>query len=127
MGIILAVGSQPDMVDMIEEAVRGFDHEIHCVTDPGKAVKVVESVELDAVIVDIHEQGKHLVGVQLAEILHQYRDIHTVVIATSDEPGDKHTALAAGFDAFLVKPFDFSYLRATLQMYLTEGGMTIRT
>ncbi|MEL6148059.1 MAG: response regulator [Chloroflexota bacterium] len=127
MGLILAVGSQPELIEMITVAVRGTDYQIHRVKDPGKVPHVVESVHVDAVIVDIHETGKTITGMDVAEAIREQGNNETIVIAVSDESADKYVALAAGFDAFLVQPFDFSRLRATLQMYLSEAGMTLRT
>jgi DNA-binding response OmpR family regulator len=123
MAIILAVDSQLETI--LADAANDLGHQFHYISNPDIALRTLSSIEIDAVIVDISQRGEKYAGIDVAQIIKQDLQTQTIAIAISDDPHHKHIALAANFDAFLLKPFDFRFLRATLQMYLTEAGMTI--
>jgi CheY-like chemotaxis protein len=112
---ILIVDDHPDTLDMLSQACQANGAEPVPATSARDAMRVVESQPPDALITDIGLRGED--GVWLLRAVRQRYPSLPVIALTGRSPED---ALAAGFDAVLLKPTDPWQLCDELRRLLRE-------
>jgi CheY-like chemotaxis protein len=100
----------------------GFE-QVHVVTDPREAVRVIRQVDPELVVLDI--RMPHLTGAQVIQALGQ-RPGHRpgLLVYSATEPEELDAALAGtglGYDAFLAKPATLQELRTALESVRALG------
>jgi EAL domain-containing protein (putative c-di-GMP-specific phosphodiesterase class I)/AmiR/NasT family two-component response regulator len=96
-----------ELLDMVLRRI-GIRH-IHTLTDPREAMAVIERVDPDLILLDLHMP--HLDGFTLlAEIVgHAAGTYQPVLVLTADTTTEaSHRALSIGAKDFLTKPFDIT-------------------
>lgn len=100
----------------------GFD-EVHVVTDPREALRVVRQVDPELVVLDV--RMPHLTGAQVIQAIGR-RSAHRpgllVYSATAREELDRALqGTGLGYDAFLPKPATLQELKAAIAAVLALG------
>ena len=112
---ILIVDDHPDTLDMLSQACEANLAAAVSATSARAALALVESEQPDALITDIGLRGED--GVWLLNEVRRIRPSLPVIALTGRSPED---ALAAGFDAVLLKPTDPWQLCDELRRVLRE-------
>jgi DNA-binding response OmpR family regulator len=113
---ILIVDDHPDTLDMLSQACEASAAEAHTAISAKAALELIADQRPDAVITDIGLRGED--GVWLLGELRRTHPGVPVIALTGRSPED---ALAAGFDAVLLKPTDPWELCDELRRVLREG------
>ena len=112
---ILIADDHPDTLDMLSQACEANLAAAVSATSARAALALVESEQPDALITDIGLRGED--GVWLLNEVRRIRPSLPVIALTGRSPED---ALAAGFDAVLLKPTDPWQLCDELRRVLRE-------
>jgi two-component system sensor histidine kinase ChiS len=101
----------------------GFE-QVHVVTDPREAVRVIRQVDPELVVLDI--RMPHLSGAQVIQALGKrpaHRPGLLIYSATAREELDKAlTGTGLGYDAFLAKPATLQELRTAIESVRSQGA-----
>jgi CheY-like chemotaxis protein len=114
---VLLVEDQANVRYVLTESLRNLGCTVTSVADGEEALKVLEGLSVDLMLVDLRLPG--ISGWEMARRLRQggqdsARDGMIVGLTASPLPEDARSALAAGMDAVLVKPVREEDLQALL-------------
>ena len=112
---VLIVDDHADTLDMLSQACESQAAEAVSASSAREALALVESARPDVLITDIGLRGED--GVWLLKEVRRLRPTLPVIALTGRSPED---ALAAGFDAVLLKPTDPWQLCDELRRVLTR-------
>ena len=104
---ILLVEDSQDARDMLRIYLAELGHHVYEAADGWSAVDAAERIAPDVALIDIGLPG--LDGFQVAgriRAVPEGKDMFLVALSGYGQPKDRHQALEAGFNAYLVKPFD---------------------
>jgi CheY-like chemotaxis protein len=108
--LILVVDDNRDAADSLAALLEIDGHQVKAVYTAEEGLEEVELLKPDLVLLDIG-----LPGISGYEVVQRIKAAHPLinVVAVSGygRPEDKQRAIAAGFDAHLVKPVDFDVLK----------------
>lgn len=107
---VLLVEDSRSVRRAITLALRASGFDVTAVADGNQALAVLGTVGPDVVVTDVAMPGMD--GIELVRTL-RVREVAVPVLFVSarDSEHDRRTALAAGGDAYLVKPFGLAELR----------------
>jgi signal transduction histidine kinase/ActR/RegA family two-component response regulator len=112
---IVLVEDNPDSRDVVSTLLRMKGHDVKIAVDGPTGIEAIDSGAADVALVDIG-----LPGFDGTEVARRVRgrsgghDLILIALTGYGTPEDRATALAAGFDAFLVKPFDLAAFEAAV-------------
>jgi two-component system NtrC family response regulator len=110
---ILIVDDEPNYLIVLSELLRDEGFEVFTAPDGGSGIKIVDEVDLDAVVTDMQMPGMN--GLQfLKEVKKRNRDLPVVVITAFAEVDKAVEAMQAGAYNYLAKPFSNDELIITL-------------
>jgi two-component system, chemotaxis family, CheB/CheR fusion protein len=112
---VLIVDDNEDAAQSIALLVRSWGHEAVVAFDGPSAIILAEKFKPQTALLDIGMPGMN--GYQLARHLRavpQYASLQLVAMTGFSRDEDRRAALAAGFDAHLIKPVDVDQLEALL-------------
>lgn len=113
---ILIVDDQPDIRRLINLTL-GRRYEITEANDGAGALTQISANRPDAIILDVMMPG----GIDGIDVLKhvkndkQLRDVFVVMVTAKGQAGDLESAMRAGADGYLIKPFSPLQLMALLQ------------
>ncbi|NML16603.1 hybrid sensor histidine kinase/response regulator [Azohydromonas caseinilytica] len=120
---IALVEDNRDVEEMTSSLLRLAGHQVVCAVDGESAVALVQGQQTEVALLDIGLPG--IDGLEVARRIRALRSPAAVVLIALTGYGDTRTreaAAAAGFDAFLQKPFDLrSFEEAVLDAW-SHGG-----
>lgn len=112
---ILVAEDERDLNEILCKKLRSEDYCVDGCFDGEEALDYLESVEYDAVVLDIMMPKRN--GLQVVEQLRRQGNHTPVLFLTArDSIDDRVTGLDAGADDYLVKPFAFDELLARLRV-----------
>lgn len=107
-------------VMMLNELIEGFSEAAKiCHTDPAEALRWAAANPVDVVITDYDMPGMD--GIELTKALRRIpatADIPVIMITAIEDPGVRLSALAAGANDFITKPFDAAEVKARVRNML---------
>jgi DNA-binding response OmpR family regulator len=110
---ILVVDDDPQIRNVIAEALHDEGYRVRAAADGLKALREIAADPPDVVIADIRMPG--LDGITLAERLARRSATPPVILMSADRPG-----LACAGRAFLAKPFQLDELSGAVARALTQ-------
>ncbi len=119
---ILAVEDNLTNMILISRIVEAEGHELIEVDDGYTALRMLEGLEPDLILLDINIPGIH--GLELARWLKadiRYKNIPLIAITANVLHGDRERCLKAGCDAYLPKPLDIGELRDLMRRMLATA------
>lgn len=122
MSRILLADDSPGALRLGEQILTSHGIEVVSVTDGAIALRRLEDVDPDLLIVDVFLATKN--GFEIARFLKaqpQYRLLPVVFAAAPADKFDEQDAKNAGAEAILRKPFEASVLLATIQPLLEKS------
>lgn len=118
---VLIVDDQDTIRKMLRLTLTGR-YELHEAADSGEAWEALRRLRPDAVILDIMMPGD-MDGYQLCEKLRADRElhaIHVIMVTARGQDADRQRGIAAGADAYFVKPFSPLALARHLESAFAE-------
>src|SRR5262245_42798560 len=101
---ILIADDEPNILDIMVDALQDAGYEVIGVRDGDAALKALKTEPYDLALIDV--MMPKIDGYHLAAQIRSFKKPPKVVIVTSrDYNHDKNVLHAAGVDAFLPKPF----------------------
>ena len=116
---ILVVEDEPGIQELISYGLRQAGHEIFCAGDAEQAMKIVNDVLPDLVLLDWMLPG--MSGIELAKILRRTprtKNIPIIMLTARSEECDKISGLEIGADDYITKPFSTRELAARIKAVL---------
>jgi signal transduction histidine kinase/ActR/RegA family two-component response regulator len=104
---ILVVDDNADCREMLQMLLELDGYEVSTAEDGFSALESIRRIQPDVALVDIGLPGVD--GYQVARHVRQdssLQHVHLVALTGYGRPADRQAAMAAGFDAHLVKPLD---------------------
>ena len=120
-GTILIVDDEPTYSYALVEILRADGYKVQLVTSGDKALEVIDEVSPDLLLVDIVMPA--MSGITLINELRTtsaWADLPIIVVSARTMPEDRASALEAGADYFLAKPFSRQELRAVIQPFIPD-------
>ncbi|MDC0575251.1 phosphate regulon transcriptional regulator PhoB [Nitrosomonadaceae bacterium] len=116
---ILVVEDEPGIQELLSYGLRQAGHEIFCAGDAEQAMKIVNDVLPDLVLLDWMLPG--MSGIELAKILRRTprtKNIPIIMLTARSEECDKISGLEIGADDYITKPFSIRELVARIKAVL---------
>ncbi len=116
---ILAIEDNLTNMLLISRVVEAEGHELIEADDGNAALKKLDGLEPDIILLDINIPGIH--GLDLARRLKsdsRYKHIPLIATTANVLHGDRERCLSAGCDAYLPKPLDIRELRVLMRTLL---------
>ena len=116
MSRILVVDDEPQIRKALSVTLRASGYEVDPVGSGEEAVTQAAAHRPDAVLLDLGLPG--IDGIEVIEALRGWTDVPIVVLSVRGEETDKISALDAGADDYVTKPFGMGELLARLRVVL---------
>ncbi len=103
---VLILDDNTDTLALTRHQLRGL-YDVKTVADADSALETARTSTFDALLLDINLGGGHD-GIDVLHAIREldrYKDVPIVALTAYAMPGDEDRFLAAGFDAYLSKPF----------------------
>lgn len=119
MNKVLVVDDEKDVCDLLKEFLDFKGYDTYTAFDGGTALKMVEEIRPDVLLLDIVMPG--MSGIEVLKEIKK-RDFSTAVVmatAVADEEIAKRTLQLGAYD-YVIKPFDLNYLETVLLVKMAE-------
>jgi two-component system KDP operon response regulator KdpE len=117
---VLVVDDEPQILRALETALRGAGYEIDTAATGEAALTQAALHQPDAIILDLVLPGKS--GAEVCRELREWSQVPIVILSAVGEEREKVTALDAGADDYVTKPFGVDELLARLRASLRRAG-----
>ena len=116
---VLVVDDEVPYVGVLREILTSYGLDVLVAYQGHQALNLVESVKPNLIMLDMMMPG--IDGLTLLRQLRQQpglRDTPVIMVSANAANKDRESALSAGADAFLAKPFSAKELRAALRTFV---------
>jgi DNA-binding response OmpR family regulator len=128
MSKILIVDDDPHIRELVRIFLHNEGFDIYEAVDGVEALKTLESVKADMVILDV--MMPNMDGWELCQELRESYDIPLLMLTAKGETSQKVKGFQLGTDDYLVKPFEplelVARVRALLKRYRIESSQTVQ-
>lgn len=125
MSDLLVVEDDAQLRKALTLTLRSRGHAVHAVGTGQEALARVASTRLDAVVLDLGLPD--LDGLAVIAAVRETSSVPIVVLSARRDQADKVTALDAGADDYLTKPFGIEELMARLRAAQRRSGAPVDT
>lgn len=120
---VLIVDDEPNIVASLEFLLRQSGYEVHVAADGAAALRQVQAVAPDLVLLDVMMPETNGYDVcQRIRAHPEWRDIRIVILSAKGREAEMTKGLSLGADAYVTKPFSNAELVARIGELLQEGG-----
>lgn len=119
MGTVLVVDDEPQIRRVLRAALNGEGHQVVEAASVHQAISSVAANRPDLVILDLGLPDGD--GITVVRSLREWSDIPILILSVRGQEADKITALDAGADDYLTKPFGTGELLARLRAALRRA------
>lgn len=119
---ILISDDNPDIRKILVMRLEINGYEVEEAYDGEEAVEKIREGDVDLVVLDL--MMPKLSGFEVCRMIkfdENYKDLPIVVLSALDQQGDREKAIAAGADAYFIKPFDLDLLLSKISSLLSEN------
>jgi two-component system, OmpR family, KDP operon response regulator KdpE len=116
---ILAVDDEPQMRRALKANLTARGYDVDVVPDGETAIRVAGERPPDLVILDLGLPG--MSGIEVIEALRSWSKVPILVLSARDADPDKISALDAGADDYVTKPFSIGELMARVRAALRRA------
>lgn len=113
---ILAVDDEPQILRALRTSLTARGHEVATAPNGETALDSLSSGQFDLVILDLGLPG--IDGVEVIRRLRNWSAVPVIVLSVRDAQADKVSALDAGADDYVTKPFSMDELQARMRAVL---------
>ncbi|PLT29529.1 DNA-binding response regulator [Peribacillus deserti] len=100
---ILVVDDEKPIADILQFNLKKEGFDVHCAYDGNEAVKMVEEITPDLILLDIMLPGRD--GMEVCREVRKKYDIPIIMLTAKDSEIDKVLGLELGADDYVTKPF----------------------
>ena len=125
MSELLVVEDDDQLRKALALTLRARGYDVRTAANGADAIAVVQSTRLDAVILDLGLPD--IDGVEVIERVRTTSSVPIVVLSARRDQSDKVSALDAGADDYLTKPFGIEELLARLRAAARRSGAAADT
>lgn len=112
--LILVVDDEPQIRKLLATGLGGYGHEVIAAEDGEAAINAVARRRPDLVVLDIH-LGREPDGLEVCRRVREWSRVPIIILSVRGDEATKVSALDAGADDYLTKPFGMEELRARIQ------------
>jgi two-component system KDP operon response regulator KdpE len=116
---ILVVDDEPHILGALSSRLSGAGYTVLGSGDGETAIEIAATAEPDIVILDMGLPG--IQGPEVVRRLRAFTSAPVLILSAADRDGDKVTALDAGADDYVTKPFSLDELMARLRALLRRS------
>lgn len=117
---ILAVDDEPQILRALRTSLTARGHEVVTAPNGESALDALSSGQFELVILDLGLPG--IDGVEVIRRLRTWSAVPVIVLSVRDAQADKVSALDAGADDYVTKPFAMDELQARMRAVLRRMG-----
>jgi DNA-binding response OmpR family regulator len=120
---ILIVDDEPNIVAAIEFLLQQRGHEVHTASDGAEALRVVERVVPDLVLLDV--MMPQASGYEVCQTIRQrpeWRHIKIIMLSAKGRDSEVVKGYAMGADVYVTKPFSTRDLMARIEGLLDPAS-----
>ena len=110
---ILVVDDEKPIADILQFNLKKEGYEVYCAYDGNEALKLVEEVMPDLILLDIMLPGKD--GMEVCREIRKKHEIPIIMLTAKDSEIDKVLGLELGADDYVTKPFSTRELIARVK------------
>ncbi len=118
---VFAVDDSKMILNIYRKILHNLGYEPHLFEFPSGALEQIQKDKPQVVLTDLNMPD--ITGIDLAKSVRQWytkEELPIIMITTQDEGQDNETALAAGVNTVLQKPFTEEQIEAVLAEYITQ-------
>ena len=119
-GHILVVDEQKEICEVVQQYLSSEGYRVSVANDGGGMRRVMESAEVDLVILDLMLPGED--GLTLARQLREESTVGIIILTGRGETVDRIIGLEMGADDYLPKPFHLRELLARVKSVLRRAS-----
>jgi two-component system KDP operon response regulator KdpE len=120
---VLVVDDDPQILRVMRTCLRAQELEVVTAPNGESALVELETTTLDLVILDLGLPG--MGGIEVIERLRTWSDVPVIVLSVREEYTQKVSALDAGADDYLTKPFVIEELLARLRAVMRRSVVDV--
>jgi two-component system KDP operon response regulator KdpE len=117
---ILAVDDEPQILRALRTSLTARGHEVLTAPNGETALDSLSAAQFDLVILDLGLPG--IDGVEVIRRLRSWTEVPVIVLSVRDAQADKVSALDAGADDYVTKPFSLDELQARMRAVMRRKG-----
>jgi two-component system KDP operon response regulator KdpE len=117
---VLAVDDEPQILRALRTSLQARGHEVAVAPNGETALDLLAADEPDVVVLDLGLPG--IDGIEVIRRVRAWSSVPVIVLSVRDAQKDKVTALDAGADDFVAKPFAMDELLARMRAVLRRRG-----
>ena len=120
---ILIADDEPNIVAALEYLLKQRGYDVHTARDGNEALRVVEHVVPDLVLLDV--MMPQTSGYEVCQIIRkraEWRDIRIIMLSAKGRDSEVVKGLALGADLYITKPFSTRELMARIEELLGSGS-----
>lgn len=125
---LLVVDDDPHIRELVKLFLQGEGFQVHEAADGVEALALLESVQVDMVILDV--MMPNMDGWQLCRELREHYDFPLLMLTAKGETAQKVKGFQLGTDDYLVKPFEplelVARVKALLKRYRIAVSQTVQ-
>ena len=117
--VILVVDDEPAFCDVVCEILQAAGYKAFSALNAALALELLEDIRPNVILSDV--MMPDMDGLSFVRHLRQqpqFESIPIVIVSAKATPDDRETALAAGADVFLEKPFSSNDLQTIIETLL---------
>jgi two-component system KDP operon response regulator KdpE len=118
---ILVVDDEPQIRRLLRTGLSGYGYDVLTAANGQEALTTVAQKSPDVVILDI-SLGSEPDGLEVCRRIREWSKVAVIMLSVHGEEKTKVTALDAGADDYLTKPFGIEELRARIQAVMRRTG-----
>jgi two-component system, OmpR family, KDP operon response regulator KdpE len=125
---VLAVDDEPQILRALRTSLTARGHDVSTAPNGETALDLLSDREVDLVVLDLGLPG--IDGIEVIRRLRTWSSVPVIVLTVRDAPSDKVSALDAGADDYVTKPFAMDELLARMRavhrrLAGTEDGVPV--
>jgi two-component system, OmpR family, KDP operon response regulator KdpE len=118
---ILVVDDEPQIRRLLKTGLAGYGYDVLTAANGQEALTTAAQKSPDVVILDI-SLGSEPDGLEVCRRIREWSNVPVIMLSVHGEEKTKVTALDAGADDYLTKPFGIEELRARIQAVMRRTG-----
>ncbi len=122
----LVVDDEVQIRKLLKTGLEGYGYDVMTEADGNAALTAVSQKQPDVVILDI-ALGSEPDGIEVCHRLRTWSKVPIIMLSVRSEEKQKVTALNAGADDYVTKPFGMEELNARIQAVLRRSNVTDET
>jgi two-component system KDP operon response regulator KdpE len=112
-GVVLVVDDDAQILRALKTSLKGRGYEVRSASNGETAVSILAEESFDLVVLDLGLPG--IDGIEVLRRVRAWSDVPVIVLTVRDSQDQKVTALDAGADDYVTKPFAMEELLARMR------------